>query len=226
MNKTMNLLVLGFHKANEGQMTLEIARNKVRCLLHQRNPALFPYGQMGTTVSEMSEQLLRSGNIIASNWIHCVDCGQEDNLNRDIQICVIQCPDQGTTTSACLQKRFQEDYPRRKCRHCNGALSKVMRFDIIPKVLVFSISEPSIGVSKKISFHGGDSLVVFSLKGVVYHSDFHSTAHICTNGFVWFHDGMVSGWECTCEKRLTEFTGLELSTCNGKSATLVLYARN
>jgi|GraSoi_2013_20cm_1033751.scaffolds.fasta_scaffold01138_1 hypothetical protein len=28
------------------------------------------------------------------------------------------------------------------------------------------------------------------------------------------------------KKRLIEFTGSELSTCNGKSATLVFYAQN
>jgi hypothetical protein len=82
----------------------------VRHLLHQRNPTLFPYGQLGTPIAEMSEQLLRSDNIIASNWTLCGNCGHEDNLNRDLQTCVLQCPDQGIciTTSACLQKQFQE----------------------------------------------------------------------------------------------------------------------
>ena len=48
-----------------------------------------------------------------------------------------------------------------------------MHFDIISKVLVFSISDHSIQVSRKISFHDSDSLVVSGLKGVVYHGDFH-----------------------------------------------------
>ena len=97
-----------------------------------------------------------------------------------------------------------------------------MHFDVIPEALVFSISDPSIQVSKEISFCDGGSLV----KGVVDHGDFHYTTQICTGGSIWFHDGMVSGQKCTYEKRLTEFTGSELSTCNGKSATLVLYAQN
>jgi hypothetical protein len=101
-----------------------------------------------------------------------------------------------------------------------------MHFDVIPKVLVFSVSQCSIEVSKKISFREGDSLVVFGLKGVVYHGDFHFTARVCTGGSVWFHDGMISGRKCTYEKRLTEFTGSELSTCNGKLASMVLYSQN
>jgi hypothetical protein len=225
MNRTMNVLASGFHQANEGQKTLETARNKVRHLLHQRNPELFPYGQTGTPVSEMIEKLLRSDNVIASTWVHCIDCGHEDNLNRDLQTCVIQCHEENITTSACLQKRFQEHYPRMRCEHCDGALDKIMRFDIIPKVLAFSVSGHSVQVSKKISFRDGDSLVVFGLKGIVYHGDFHYTARVCTDGSVWFHDGMVTGRECTYEKRLSEFTGSDLSTCNGKLASLVIYAQ-
>jgi len=226
MNRTMNALASGFYQAKEGQRTLETARNKVRRLLHQRDPELFPYGQTGTPVSEMAEKLLRSDNVIASTWIRCVGCGHEDNLNRDLQTCVIQCQEQDTTTSTCLQKRFQEHYPRRRCGHCDGALNKIMRFDLIPKILVFSVSEQSIQVSKKISFCDGDSLVVFGLKGIVYYGDFHYTARVCTGGSVWFNDGMGSGRECTYERRLTEFTGSDLSSCNGKSASLVLYAQS
>lgn len=131
---------------------------------------------MGTPVSEMTEKLLRSANIIASTWIHCVDCEREDDLNKDLWTCVIQCHDQDTTTAVCLQRRFQENYHGRRCAHCDGALNKIMRFGIIPKILVFSVSQNSIQVSKKISFHDGDSLVVFVLKGIVYYGDFNYTA--------------------------------------------------
>src|ERR1700722_20117737 len=99
-------------------------------------------------------------------------------------------------------------------------LDKAMCFDVIPKILVFSVSDRSIQVSKNISFHDGDSLVVFGLRGIVYYGDFHYTARVCTNGSVWFHNGMVSGRECIYDKRLTEFTGSELSTCNGKLASM------
>ena len=140
----------------------------------------------------MTEKLLRNDNIIASTWIHCVNCGHENNLNKDLQTCVIQCHRQDpATTSACLQKRFQQPYHDRRCAHCDG-----------------------------------DSLVVFGLKGVVYYGDFHYTARAYTGGSVWFNDGMVSGRKSTYEKRLTEFTGSDLSSCNGKSASLVFYAQN
>jgi len=100
-----------------------------------------------------------------------------------------------------------------------------MRFDAIPKVLVLAVSDASVKVSKKISFHDGESLVVFGLKGIVYFGDFHYTARVCTEGSVWFHDGMVTGRRSTYEKKLSEFNDADLSTCNDKTVSLVIYAQ-
>jgi hypothetical protein len=80
--------------------------------------------------------------------------------------------------------------------------------------------------SKKISFCDGDSRVVFYLKGIIYFGVFHFTAHVCAGGSVWFHDGMTTGRGCTFEKNLSKFTDSELSVCNGKCLTLVVYAQN
>jgi len=105
----MNVLATGFYRAKENQGTLESARNKVRRLLHQRNPALFPYGQIGTPINEMIEQLLRSDNVIASTWLRCISCEDESRLSNDLQTCVIQCADdRDCTISMCLQKKFRD----------------------------------------------------------------------------------------------------------------------
>jgi len=226
MNRTMNVLASGFHRSSENGGTLESARNKVRRLLHQRSPTLFPYGQAGTPVSEMIEQLLRSDNIIASNWIQCVECNQETNLNNDLQTCVIQCTQyQNYSTSECLQKKFQERHPRRRCTQCNGELDKIFRFDVIPKILVFSVQNADIKISKKISFKDGDGRVTFLLKGIVYFGDFHYTSRVCSGNSVWFHDGMTTGKQCTYEKKLGDFTDSELTTCQNKTVSQVIYAQ-
>ena len=225
MNRVMNVLAGGFHRVNENQGTLESARNKVRHLLHQRSPRTFPYGQVGTPISELIEYLLRSDNIIASAWMRCVECDAESNLNDDLQTCVIQCPRaHNCTISACLQKRLQSRDPERRCTDCNGEMDRIMCFNVVPKMLVFSVQDESVIVSKKISFRDGDTRAVFSLKGVIYFGDFHFTARVCAEGSVWFHDGMTTGRGCTYEKKLAEFADSELSTCRGKCLTLVIYA--
>jgi hypothetical protein len=96
---------------------------------------------------------------------------------------------------------------------------------VIPKVLVLAINHESVKVSKKISFHDGDPCVVFGLKGVVYTGDFHYTARVCIDGNVWFHDGMVTGRRCKYEGKLNTFSDSDLSTCDGKILSLVVYAQ-
>ena len=135
MNRTMNVLASEFHHSSENSETLASSRNKVRHLSHQQNPTLFPYGQARTPVNEMIEQLLRSDNIIASDWIQCMECNQETNLTNYLKTCVIQY--QNYSTSECWQKKFQEHHPRRGCTQCNGELDNNFRFDVIPKFLVF-----------------------------------------------------------------------------------------
>ena len=226
MNRIMNILASGFYKVEGGQGSLETARNKVRHLLHQRNPMLFPYGQLGTSVNEMAQNLLRSDNVIASHWFHCVDCDVESNVNDDLQTCVIECnADRDCTISACLQRKFKDRHPRMKCDHCHGDVDVIMSFDDVPKILAFSSLDPSIQVSKKIHFHDGDSDVVFVLKGIVYHGGFHYTSRVIVDNSVWFHDGMVTGRECEYEKLLDEYGDNELSTCHGKSMSMVFYAQ-
>jgi len=86
----------------------------VRHLLHQRDPTLFPYGQLGTSVSEMAQSLLRSDYVIAHQWLRCVDCSIENNVNDDLQTCVIQCPtDRYCTISMCLQRKFKDRHPEK-----------------------------------------------------------------------------------------------------------------
>jgi len=84
-----------------------------------------------------------------------------------------------------------------------------------------------IGISEHMTFKDGETLIHMKLCGIVHFIDFHFTSRIIdSNENVWFHDGMVSGHECIYEKRLTEFTGSELSTCKGKLVSLVIYARS
>jgi len=226
MNRIMNVLASGFHRVGQNQGTLESVRDKVRHLLHQRKPDVFLYGHAGTPAIEMAEQLLRSDHVIASSWLKCVDCKESDNRNADLQTCVIHCSDAiNCTIAMCLQKKFIDRHPRRRCTHCNGEVDQITRFETIPKVLAFAVDDASVIVSKKISMYDGETRLVFGLKGVVYAGDFHYISRVCVDGAVWLHDGMVTGKNCKYEGKLSAFNDSDLSTCNGKVLSLVIYSQ-
>jgi len=226
MNRTMNVLSLGFNRAQENKSTLEMARNKVRRLLYQRKPQLFPYGQAGTSISEMAEDLLRSDNVISSSWYRCNNFKQETNMNKNLQTCVVQCPGVDCTTSECMKQLLKNQETGKTCINCGSNLDRVTRFNVIPKVLVLSVQESSVIVSKRIGIQDGNNIVVFTLKGVVYFGDFHYTSRICVDRNVWFNDGILTGKKSIHEKSLSEFKDAKLSICNDKTVSLVVYAQS
>lgn len=89
MNRSMNLLASGFHRATEGRCSLEAARNKVRHILNQRSPDMFPYGQRGTNIGDLTHHMFRSDEVIASYHLKCTECGSETIAQRDLQTCVL-----------------------------------------------------------------------------------------------------------------------------------------
>jgi len=96
---------------------------------------------------------------------------------------------------------------------------------MIPKILAFSIADPSMCVNEIICFSDGDSNIVFCLKGIIYFGGFHYTACVCKNNHVWFNDGMITGRDSTYEKPLSDFTDVDLSACYNKVLSIVIYAQ-
>ena len=71
----------------------------------------------------------------------------------------------------------------------------------------------------------GDDEIGFKLKGVIYFGEFHFTSRIFTSDrTVWFHDGMTTARQCRNEGKIETFSDHDLMECNGKTATLLLYA--
>jgi hypothetical protein len=152
-------------------------------------------------------------------------CHQETNMHEDLQTCVVQCHNLHCTSSECMKQIFKHQDSGRKCVHFGGDVSRVTRFDVVPKILLLSIQDSSVSVSKRPSIHSGEKMVVFSLKGVVYFGDFHYTSCICVNKHVWLNNGMLTGQKSTYKKPLVEFSGTDLSICSDKTASLIVYAQ-
>src|ERR1700727_869826 len=55
----------------------------------------------------------------------------------------------------CLQKKFVDQHPSRRCADCESPIDQITRFAVVPKILVFAINHEYVKFSKKISFHDG-----------------------------------------------------------------------
>jgi hypothetical protein len=225
MNATMNLLASGFHRFSENVQTLETARNKVRRILNQRDPVAFPNGTRGTNIAELTHQMFRSDYAIASYMHKCTVCGGETTAQRDLQTCVLQCHQSFDGTVSEYLKQIMSSSTSLECTQCHGEMNKITRFHKTPKILLFSINDSSLKVTKDLTLDNGNDNVAYKIKGVIYFGEFHFTSRVfSSDDTVWFHDGITTGRQCENQGKITTLSDDELMECDGKKATLLLYA--
>ena len=207
-------------------MTLEGARDKVRKIMHQKDPSAFPNGQIGTSIQELIIQLFRTDEPMASTYIRCADCDYSIELANESTSNMIHCPVEfsGTTSEYCHHVIKHETSGT--CDECEGQLDKVTQFNQVPLMLAFSITNDKLIISKKMKIDIKDTLVVFKLRGIIYFGGYHFTSRIlASDGHIWFHDGITTGRMSQNVGKTSDFSNAELLTCNGKKAIVALYAQ-
>jgi len=224
-NRTLKLLASGFQKVHGKSMSLETARDKVRHILHQRDPVSFPNGNTGTCIQELIYQLFKTNDSLASSFMVCNDCDHEVELVNERTSNIIHCPIEfsGTTADYCHYIITHKTIG--KCGKCKGEVDKVTRFHQIPSILAFSLND-KLTLSKKMKVNIEGSSVVFTLRGIIYFGGYHFTSRIMTSdGQIWFHDGILTGYRSQAIGKTSDFTNSELLECNGKDAIIALYAQ-
>jgi hypothetical protein len=60
--------------------TLETAYDTVRHSLYQKYPDYFPYGQNGTSISNLADFLFKSNKTLASSIMKYIGCNNETDI--------------------------------------------------------------------------------------------------------------------------------------------------
>jgi hypothetical protein len=95
----LNLLAVGFFKANEQKITLENAHNKVRYILNQTYPESFLYSQSETSVNDLVDLLFNPNNVLACSILKCIACDNKTIISDPKTSYVIHCPSTFTETT-------------------------------------------------------------------------------------------------------------------------------
>jgi hypothetical protein len=225
INNILNLLTKVFYKANIQATTLETARDTVRHSLYQKYPHYFPYGQHGTSISDLANFLFKPNKTLASSFIKCVDCNNETNIMNSEMSYVIHCPYTfiGTTSKYFSEVLLHQQLHR--CTLCNGRTNKITKFHNSPPVLILAMNNNTkLEISKNMSLLISTEITNYELKGIIYLGDFHFTCHLITSDYnIWFHDGRITGRTCYEKGHLSDFNNSDLLTCDGNKAVLVIY---
>ena len=168
INRTLKLLASGFQKKQDKTATLETARDKVRHILHQRDPVTFPDGESGTSIQELIHHLFKTSDPLASSFLQCIDCKYEVELTNERTSNVIHCPAEFSETTADYCHYITTHRTGGTCSKCDSNIDKITKFHQTPSVMAFSISNDKLTLSKKMMLSIEGSSTVFTLKGIIY----------------------------------------------------------
>lgn len=219
MSAHMMMLSNCYQDAVAGKYSLEKARNKVRRQLYQVNQNMFPYGKVGTSISNLATTMLSRGTGIDEATRTCVNCNK--SVIMDVQEDVLY-----NKSVNQWFKRWQNNSDR-FCTECSLTAPVLRRGGECPSLILFNLDASEVKISKFIKIRDVDQKnEVLPLRGIVYGGGFHFTCRIIsTNKDVWYHDGMVTKRKCMKDGHLTDFTEENLRTCRGRNVNLLVYAK-
>ena len=221
INKMMNYLAVGFEQETNGQTTLEHVRDKIRRILHKRNPIIFPYNHVGTDIFDVADFLLQTDATIASFYMKCVFCNYQITTQENKTSFVFYHLNTFTGTTAEYFHHHLLRKSKQTCDQCSNNMHKFIRFHVKPTIIAFTMVGDKMTVSDKIQLKD----ITYDLKGIVYLGGFHFTSRIITSdNNVWFHDGIETGRSCHKVGKLNDFNGSSLLDCAGRKARLIIYA--
>jgi hypothetical protein len=218
MSTHMMMLSNCYQDAIAGKYSLEKARNKVRNQLHKVDKKMFPYGKVGTSVSNLASTMLSDRIGIDTVTRTCVNC------NNSI---VIDIQDMLFDKSVNQWFKCWQNKSTRSCTGCGSIASVLRHGGDCPSLVLFNLDTPGVKISKILKIrdvHNKD--IILPLRGLVYGGGFHFTSRIISsNKDVWYHDGMVTKRKCVKDGHLSDFTNENLQNCHGRNVNLIVYAK-
>jgi Helitron helicase-like domain at N-terminus/PIF1-like helicase len=222
INNTMRYLASGFEQEANQKITLEYMRDNIRHILHEMRPEMFPYNHNGTDIHDLANVIFQTDAIVSSSYYQCIRCEYIIDPKTDLRSSLLYYSSNtfmGTTAEYLLHVLSKDN--QHMCIRCGNALKKITKFISKPTLIVFAIYNTNLNISKHIQL----GRTLYNLKGIVYLGDFHFIAQIITpDNMVWLHDGIETKEQCQYVGNLDHYSELDLLTCNGKEARLVVYS--
>jgi len=219
------LLAQSFNQVVWSQITLNNARDNVRHRLYLQHPISFPYGTVGTDISELLTHMIKNQNILGTSIEICSNCQHEHELEiTPSSMMFITSSEFKSTNNTFLNWQDAKGL----CERCEGITTIKQRYNQNPGIIAFSIQVGKISINKIIQVtqaHGPS--ITLPLKGIIYMSNHHFSIRIVTSQKkIWFHDGIATGSTCIYEGLLSDFSDKTLQKHNNSLAVGAIYAKN
>jgi len=225
LGENSQLLAESFNQVVRTQITLNNARDNVRHRLYLQHPISFPYGTLGTDMSELLTHMVKNQNILGTSVEICSNCHHERELEiSPSSIIFITSSQFKSTNNTFLNWQDSIGF----CERCEGITTIKRRYNQNPGIIAFSIQVGKVSINKVVQVmqaHGPS--ITLPLKGIIYISNHHFSIRIITSQKeVWFHDGITTGPICIYEGPLSNFSDKTLQKHNNGLAIGAIYAKN
>jgi len=225
VNKFLQKTALYFKHVNKNTMTFEVARDKVRSLLHQQHSDHLPYGQTGTDIITLATHLFHTNYFIATEYITCTQCDYNHAIGNKPKQLLFECV---PTFKGCVREYVQRLLSKsyKPCYNCANITELDQEFLQMPPFILIAVNNADLDISKMLKFENDTEKFIYSLKGLIYFANFHFTARIITSDqLVWYHDGIETKNSCIYEGSLCLLKD-RLQKAYDQNVVFVIYALN
>jgi len=225
-SKYLRLLGNGFLLASQGDKTLETVRDEIRKLLHAKDAITFPYGQVGTSLSQLALEIFASSTNIAHRQDRCTNCDFSKTAIEDRLGCIFSLDFNSTVSTSYTLKTHGHDLEDR-CSMCLSNMRTCVFYTEFPLMLLFDHAAYIVKPSKEIKFNcENNQTIKYRLIGLLYFGGFHFTSRIISpEGDVWYHDGMQTGNNFKSQGHRKFMNDEDWQACEGRKLVMSIYTK-
>ena len=216
----------GFKKMQNKQITFEQVRDHLRNIMHQKDPAMFPTGPNGTSVTDLAKEMLKVTQSVSSSQHQCSKCDYAEE-SIDNRLTYVLHADNTVKCSTNHWINHLSQSTNNRCPECNHKMKQVIFYNDIPHIIILEYPLRNIQTSHSLQLVTDDGEIKeLTLKGIVYHRSFHFTSRIISDDEqVWYHDGITTGKVCIQDGKLGNITESKMKQCRCRKLVLSIYAQ-
>lgn len=223
MNRLMRTLMKGYHRVKVNDSSLQMTRNVIRESLNSLNCNEFPWGQRGTSVCALIDEIFKNKESIMEYTVYCRTCGQIiRDKRRNSPMIYRRNPDNIYNTTS---DQFQAIYTYRTHQHTCTTHDTNIHFTKIPPILLFHTQSIHTKISKHVSIvDDSDTMHTWKLATIIYYGGWHFTSvNIDPQGNMWYSDSKDTPNYAIHINNIQNISEEELRRYENRQAEIAIY---
>ena len=146
--------------------TLEAGRDCVRALLHENDSVLFPFGNIGCSVSTLATQMFYPVYKIPQLHLQCSHCNYTIMINSNHVGRLMHVAHSATGSISQIVESHMRHQSQQVCGNCNSPLETTIHFKETYKLYAVDVTDRNVTLSRTVKIQGSVHATTLHLKGL------------------------------------------------------------